>query len=160
MGLDCVGQGLGQPRARRCAGGSPTEAPSAVRSPPLLTPLPPSLPPSPQALWLVQAPALPESPALAPTPTPAPVRLAVASPSCAQQAAPTPAAAPRPAPAPLAALRRGLRRLAGGLRSRLAAMACMARPATLESGGCPGRRLGNASSGASADWSVTHVNWS
>ena len=117
-------------------------------------------PPSPQALWLVQAPALPESPALAPTPTPAPVRLAVASPSCAQQAAPTPAAAPRPAPAPLAALRRGLRRLAGGLRSKLGAMACMARPATLECGGCPGRWLGNASSGGSAEWSVTHVNWS
>ena len=76
-----------------------------------------------------------------------------------QPATATPTTTLHPAAAPLAALRRGLRRLAGRLRRRLAAAACMARPATLECGGCPGRRLGNASSGASAEWTVVHVNW-
>ncbi len=119
---------------------------------------PPLLPPSHlslQAQWLVQPHAQIESPAPIATATQAPEQ-----PTPAACTTTTAAAAPtRPAAAPLAALRRGLRRLAGGLRRRLAAAACMARPATLECSGCPGRRLGNASSGASAEWTVTHVNW-
>ncbi|KAI7842901.1 hypothetical protein COHA_003413 [Chlorella ohadii] len=115
-----------------------------------------------EAQWLVLAPALPECPAPVPSPAPAPEQPAITAACCASQqtaAAPAPNTKSPPA-SPLAALRRGLRRLAGGLRRRLAAAACMARPATLECGGCPGRRLGNASSGASAEWTVTHVNWS
>ena len=126
-------------------------------------PLPSSPPsPRPQAQWLVQAPALPECPAPVPSPAPAPEQPAITAARCASQqtaAAPAPNTKSPPA-SPLAALRRGLRRLVGGLRRRLAAAACMARPATLECGGCPGRRLGNASSGAAAEWTVTHVNWS
>ncbi len=84
----------------------------------------------PQALWLVQPPALLEASSTAAYSSPAPKQ-------------PDTTAAPatlRAAATPLAALRRGLRRLASGLRRRLAAAACMARPATLECGGCPGRR--------------------
>ncbi|PRW56508.1 hypothetical protein C2E21_4431 [Chlorella sorokiniana] len=102
-----------------------------------------------EAQWLVQPPALSESP------TPTTNQPAACSSS--QQATPT---AYRPAAASLAALRSTLRRSLRRLRRRLAAAACMARPATLECGGCPGRRLGNASSGASAEWTVVHVNWS
>ena len=126
---------------------------------PLTAPSPPPLlAVSPQAQWLVQPPALHE--AAVPLPTPAPAAAeqptTTAAHTSTQQAAPS---APCSAAAPLAALRRGLRRLACGLHRRLAAAACLARPATLECGGCPGRRLGNASSGASAEWTVVHVNW-
>ena len=82
-------------------------------------------------MWLVQPPALLADGTANPdkrSPASAPKQPATAAPTTTL----------RPAAAPLAALRRGLRRLAGGLRRRLAAAACMARPATLECGGCPG----------------------
>ena len=113
--------------------------------------------PALQARGLVQTHDLPEAPTPTSTPVPAahqPACTAACSTSQ-QHIAPS----RRPAAAPLAALRCALRRLASGLRRRLAAAACMARPATLECGGCPGRRLGNASSGASAEWTVVHINW-
>ena len=86
----------------------------------LLAPCP--SPTLPQAVWLVQPPALLEASSTAAYSSPAPKQ-------------PDTTAAPatlRAAATPLAALRRGLRRLASGLRRRLAAAACMARPATLE----------------------------
>lgn len=108
--------------------------PSATPQPPLNHPprSPRSFPP--QAQWLVQAPALPESPEPVPSPAPALEQPAVAtSPRASQHAPAAPAATTtkRPIASPLASLRRGLHRLAGRMRRGLAAAACMARPATL-----------------------------
>ena len=118
-----------------------------------------------EAVWLVQAPALPAEPAhLAAAVNAAPEP---ATPELPQQTATTTTATSRrPARQLLCALRRcggALARGCAAVRSKLAgASACFATSRTAEPActGCPGRRIVNAAAVDGAEWTVTHVNWS
>ena len=100
-----------------------------------------------EARWLVQSPELDDA-ALAALATTTPD----SSPAPAAAAAcPAPSPARRPARSLLEALRRGTAAARGKLTS------CLARPATLECAGCPGRRLGHT--GPAQEWTTHHVNW-